>query len=245
MGPARSGRTIGDTVKVTSRQHAGLIMSPADAAAAVIEVVRRGGLAVVPLDVSYAFLGATRDAIERIYALKLRPGSKPCPMLASWEHFQEASAATPERIAAIARVDEAGLPVGLVTSTKWDGDIAKTIPGDVVDKVAKDGKMALFINMGGLSNMLLSEADRIGLRLFGSSANISGAGNSFRLDEVPEAMLEQVDIKVEGDTCRYVNAERMASSIVDVDDGVFTRRGILADEIEEVMEDTGGAPGGC
>jgi tRNA A37 threonylcarbamoyladenosine synthetase subunit TsaC/SUA5/YrdC len=224
-------------------------MSPEQAAARVVETMRDGGLGVVPFDVAYAFLGATRGAIERIFALKLRPGSKPCPMLATWAHFENATAAAPARVKAVRKVADAGLPVGIVTSVDWKSDVAKSVPGDARDLLAKDNKLAMFINMGGLSDLLLARADEVGIRLFGSSANISGTGNSFRLDEVPEAMLDLVDITCEAATCRYANTERMASSIVDVDAGTFIREGIVARDIARLMgireTPAGGETGGC
>ena len=212
-------------------------MSPHEAADAVLDVLQGGGLAVVPFDVSYAFLGATRDALERIYALKLRPGSKPCPMLASWDHFVDVSAAGAKQVAAMKRIDAAGLPVGMITAPNADSAVVRSIPSDCTDMLVKDGRLALFINMGGLSDLLIEVADAAGVRLFGSSANLSGTGNSFRLDEVPESMLANVDITCEAETCRYANPERMASSIIDVEGVSFVRRGILADEIERVMLD--------
>ena len=234
-----------DKVKVTSQRHDGVVMSSRDAARTVIEVVRDGGLAVVPFDVAYAFLGATRGALELIYALKVRPAGKPCPMLASWEHFLGASAADPERIRAIQRVADAGLPVGLITSTNWQSDLVGTSPDDCREMLAKDGKLALFINMGGIGELLIEEADAIGLRLFGSSANISGTGNSFRLDELPDFMLENVDITCEAGDCRYTNAERMAASIVDVDATAVVRIGILHEEIERLMRQSDEGAAGC
>ena len=53
------------------------IMSGSEAAESVVAVIKRGGLAVVPFDVSYAFLAGTLEPLRRIYELKLRPAAKP------------------------------------------------------------------------------------------------------------------------------------------------------------------------
>jgi len=220
-------------------------MSPADAVREVLEVVRGGGLAVVPFDVSYAFLAATRGALERIYALKLRPGSKPCPLLASWEHFLDASSAEHGRIRVAERVASAGLPVGILTPLEWESAVVRSIPEDCRDLLIKDDKMALLINMGGISDLWIAAADAAGVRLFGSSANISGTGNSFRLEEVPSAMLDSVDITCEAGMCRYANPERSASSIIDVETGALVRAGILHEEIGRLLRETDESTTGC
>ena len=138
----------------------------------------------------------------------------------------------------MARVVDAGLPVGIVTRPKWNSATGRSISEDCRDLLTRDGRLALFINMGGMSNVLLRVADERGVRLFGSSANISGKGNSFSIDDVPDAMLESVDIVCEAGTCKYANPERMASSIVDMDSRTLLRAGILHEEIAALLRDS-------
>ena len=40
-------------------------------------IIKAGGVAVLPFDVSYAIFGHTARAVERIYELKNRPSTKP------------------------------------------------------------------------------------------------------------------------------------------------------------------------
>ena len=93
----------------------------------------------------------------------------------------------------------------------------------------------MFINLGGMNPELLKAAEEAGIQLFGSSANISGNGNSFTLDEVPTALLDAADVVCEGGTCRYANPERLASTIVDLETATLTRRGALHKEIEYLL----------
>ena len=211
------------------------ILSERDASERVIDVIEGGGLAVVPLDVSYAFLAGDAKSLGRIFELKLRPLSRPCPILASWEHFENVSAGSDEEIARVKKVVDAGLPVGVVTAPRWESDVGASIPEECKDLLLRDGNLALFINMGGMSEALIRVADARGVRLFGSSANISGKGNSFSIKDVPDSMLEAVQIVCDTGTCKYVNAERCASSIIDMKEGVLLRQGILHKEIESLL----------
>jgi tRNA A37 threonylcarbamoyladenosine synthetase subunit TsaC/SUA5/YrdC len=225
-------------IKVTTRdgeKRASEVLSSITAAERVVASVKAGDLAVVPLDVSYAFLGGSLDALERIYELKLRPASKPCPILASWEHFVDVAAATDDEIARIKPVIDAKLPVGVLVKPKHESVVLQAIPRDCSDRLIRNDQIALFMNMGGMSVDLITVANREGVVLFGSSANISGTGNSFSVREIPETMLAATDIVCESGTCKYANSERLASTIVQLDTGELTRRGILHKEIAQLL----------
>lgn len=225
------------SVRVSSSRFDRVVMSSRDASREVVAVVRQGGLAVVHFDVSYAFLAGARRSLGRIYELKLRPLSRPCPILATWEDVRDVATEGEVSIKRVKSIADAGLPVGLLITPDWQSAVARSIPESCVDLLARDGRLALFINMGGMSDDLLRAAESAGVRLFGSSANISGKGNSFSLGDVPETMLEAVDIVCEAGRCKYANAERMASTIVDLETAEFARRGILHDEIAALLSD--------
>ena len=222
-------------IHVRTRESTRTVMSERDAAESVTAIIARGGLAMVLLDVSYAFLAGERKSLERIFELKLRPTSRPCPILASWEEFLDITKGSDAEIERIKRVVDAGLPVGVITEPDWESKVARSIPPDCVDLLSRDGRLALFMNMGGMSDELIASADRQGILLFGSSANISGKGNSFTISDVPEVMLEQVDVVCEAGECKFANSQRLASTIVDLHTGELIRRGVLHAEIIQLL----------
>lgn len=207
-----------------------------EAAERVVDVIARGGLALVPFGVAYAFLTGSRTPLSRIYELKLRPPNKACPILVSWDDFVDAADAAPTDIERIRRVVEAGLPVGVLVEPNWESAMVRSIPEDCLELLTNNGKLGLFMNMGGMSGNLLAAADRAGVRLFGSSANISGTGNSFSLEEVPESIVGAMDILCDAGTCTFANPDRLPSSIVDLATGQLTRRGILHEEIGRLLD---------
>lgn len=223
------------TIRVSTPEHDNAIMSPEDAARAVVDILQNGGLAVVPLDVSYAFLAGEARALDRIYRLKLRPPDKRCSLLATWSHYVDIARESEPDVARVQRVVEAGHPIGVLTTPRWESATARAIPQECIQHLLKDDKLAVFMNMGGMSEALIAAADAAGMRLFGSSANISGSGNSFSIEEVPDPLLDAVDIVCEAGPCKYANPERLASSIVDTRTGKLTRRGILHGEIEALL----------
>jgi tRNA A37 threonylcarbamoyladenosine synthetase subunit TsaC/SUA5/YrdC len=222
-------------VRVTTSEHNRAVMESREAATRVVDIISSGGLALVPFDVAYAFLAGSRGALEKIYQLKLRPADKACPILVSGEQFRQMVDAKPEEIARVDKVIQADLPVGILTRAQWENELARSIPEDCLEFLVSDERVGLFTNMGGMSEDLLSVATERGVRLFGSSANLSGMGNSFSLEDVPGQIVEAMDIVCETGACRYSNPDRLPSSIVDITTGRLIRRGILHEEIERLL----------
>ena len=171
-----------------------------------------------------------------LFRSKLRPQKKACPILVSWDDFVDAADASPAEIDRIRRVVDADLPVGVLVKPKWDSAMVRSIPEDCLELLNTDGRLGLFMNMGGMSGELLAAGARAGVRLFGSSANISGMGNSFSLDDVPDSIVSSMDVLCDAGTCAFANPNRLPSSIVDLESGQLIRRGILHEEIGRLLD---------
>lgn len=236
LGRESVSQGVSSTVNVTVAGEEPKVLPVREAADAVVDVIGKGGLALVPFGVAYAFLTGSRAPLERIYELKLRPAHKACPILVSWDDFVDAADAAPSELARIRSVVEADLPVGVLVKPKWDSAMAQSIPKDCLDLLTTNGRLGLFMNMGGMSRELLDAGARAGVRLFGSSANISGMGNSFSLEDVPESIVSRMDIVCDAGTCVHANPDRLPSSIVDLETGQLTRRGILHEEIGRLLD---------
>ena len=55
----------------------------------VLETIRNGGVAVIPLDVAYAIVGNSKESIERIFTCKERSYEKPSGMFSNYELLKE------------------------------------------------------------------------------------------------------------------------------------------------------------
>jgi tRNA A37 threonylcarbamoyladenosine synthetase subunit TsaC/SUA5/YrdC len=236
IGRGQEKRAALETVRVSVAGGASKLSPVRDAAALVVDVIQNGGLALVPFGVAYAFLTGSRAPLGRIYELKLRPPHKACPILVSWDDFVDAAQAAPDDLARIQRVVEAGLPLGVLVKPDWNSSMVRSIPQDCLELLSNNGRLGLFMNMGGMSRELLEAASTAGVRLFGSSANLSGTGNSFSLEDVPDSIVKAMDIVCDAGTCTFANPDRLPSSIVDLETGSLSRRGILHEEIGRLLE---------
>src|SRR5476651_724102 len=52
-------------------------------------IMMAGGVAILPLSVSYAIFAHAARAVERIYELKKRPQTKPNGVIGNWDIFSE------------------------------------------------------------------------------------------------------------------------------------------------------------
>lgn len=238
VSPREAVRGSLTTVKVTLSGADKGPMPVHDAAALAVDVIGDGGLALIPFGVAYAFLTGARAPLERIYELKLRSPDKACPILVTWEDFVNA-VGTPGSggdLDVVRRIIEAELPVGVLVEPDWNSAMVKSVPRDCLDMLSSGGKLGLFMNMGGMSRHLLEAGNRASVRLFGSSANLSGQGNSFSLEDVPPSIVGAMDVVCDAGTCRFANPGRLPSSIVDFGTRRLTRRGILHEEIGRLLD---------
>ena len=198
----------------------------------VYAALRRGGLALVPIEAGYGLIAIEEPAVRRIYELKGRPATKPCVTVAS--PAITASVAAPiappivHWIAAIAKVS----PLAIVTAVAADSALRGSQSAFVRDQTTSHDTIALFYAAGRLVESVAELARRDGRLVVGSSANLSGTGNNYRFADVPAVMVDGVDLALDrGPTHSSGASERLASTILDLTTGTFLRRGIDFDRI--------------
>ncbi len=74
----------------------------------LLDALYRGGIGIVPLDVAYAIVGHSADAIRRIFAAKRRSYEKPSGLLADWRTSEEIHVLPDEKRAMIRTVVDRG-----------------------------------------------------------------------------------------------------------------------------------------
>lgn len=100
----------------------------------------------------------------------------------------------------------------------------------------KDGTIATFYGVGPLIQRVAALALAEGELVVGSSANVSGTGNNYRLEDVPPEILGAVDLIVEGNP-RFQSRRRLASTILDLTTGQFQRQGVEFEAVEASWQD--------
>jgi L-threonylcarbamoyladenylate synthase len=157
-----------------------------------IETLRRGGLAAFPTDTVYG-IGASLafpQALDRIYDSKLRDRGKVLPVLL----------ASPADLLGVAeRMDD---DLMRLASQFWPGGLTVAVPAKPdlpAQVVAADGTVGVRVPDHSVALVL---AKHCGGALAVTSANISGEAPARRASELPAALVERLDIVLDGGIAR-------------------------------------------
>ncbi len=136
------------------------------------KIIYRGGTVIAPTDTVYGLLANATDkkAIEKIFAVKLRPKNKPLPIFVK-------NMAMAKKLAKISLAQEKFL------EEKWPGKFTARLNCKKQVKLfgIEENTIALRIPFHSFVNSLL---ETVNLPLCGTSANISGQPASGKIDAV-------------------------------------------------------------
>lgn len=216
-------------------------MAPLDVKAdakRVFDVLKAGGIALLPGDVGYFLVAGNFDGVAKIFSTKNRGAHKRHPTIGSLELQRELHTLTPEQGEIIKHLTEdIGLPLAVVGRYRPDHAMMKHFDEESLDASSADGTIHMAINVGSLANELARLAHAENFLLQGSSANPSGTGNKFRLEDVPEEIKSIADIVIDYGLAKY-SVYGLGSTILGFGgDGVEVLRvGVCYDVIRDVLK---------
>jgi tRNA A37 threonylcarbamoyladenosine synthetase subunit TsaC/SUA5/YrdC len=203
----------------------------------VYATLRGGGLALVPIEAGYGLVAIEEAAVRRIYDLKGRPSTKPCVTVASPAITASVAAPIAPAILDWLATITATSPLAIVTRVAPASTLRAPQSAFVRDQTTRGDTIALFYAAGELVEAVAELARQDGRLVVGSSANISGTGNTYAFADVPDVMLRGVDLALRGGPARRPGADRkLASTMLDLTTGQFLRRGIDFDAIAASWE---------
>jgi tRNA A37 threonylcarbamoyladenosine synthetase subunit TsaC/SUA5/YrdC len=198
---------------------------------AAYTVLTQGGVVLLPTDVGYGLVGMSESAVSRIYQLKGRPSTKPCVTVTTAEILHDVADLPEARLREWMLRLAATVPVAFIQRLRPGSWLLSKTPANVLEQATHAGTIATFLNAGALVTALAERAYLEGKLVVGSSANVSGTGNNYALDEVPASIRLGVDWVIDGGTARYQNRARLATTVLDLTRGKFLRKGIHFDTI--------------
>lgn len=181
------------------------------------QVMVSGGVAVLPLSVSYAIFAHTALGVERIYQLKQRPQTKPNGVIGNWDIFTgvfEVTQRDRDLVDCITR--DHNLPLSVIAPFNPNHDWLRTVEYGALRRSTKGPTMDLLMNAGPLHNELARMSLEGAKPLMGSSANLSSSGSKFRLEDVQDPLKQGCDLVLGYGTSPYVNDMQMGSTIIEL-----------------------------
>jgi tRNA A37 threonylcarbamoyladenosine synthetase subunit TsaC/SUA5/YrdC len=202
----------------------------------VFEVVRDGGVALIPLDVAYALVARTADSVRRVYAAKGREFNKPMGLVGGLPAHQALHLLDARKQAMVqAIVLEHDLPLSVVAPYRAASPYLAGLDPFVLRQSTHAGTLNLLLNAGALRTRLAQICWEQGVAMVGTSANLSLSGSRFSVATVDAAVIAACDVVIDHGTSRYENHEGKSSTIIDFANLRLLRHGVCGEAILQVL----------
>ena len=201
-----------------------------------IDVIKKGGIALVPNDTGYAMCGASMDPLKKIYDTKRRGSHKRNAMAGDLETQRDLmTLGRREQAMVEALVVDHDLPIGVIGPFRADHPLLRKLDADAVKASTAVGTVGMLLNAGPFHKELtrLSRAEVV--PLFGSSANLTGTGTKFRVEDVQPELREIADITIDYGLRRY-HVYRRAGTLINFSTMEVVRIGACYELIAGVLE---------
>ena len=199
------------------------------------DVIRGGGIGILPNDVGYSLIGAHASALGRIFAVKRRAPTKLNAMLGNMALHAELHAVS-ERGRAIVRalVEDFDLPLGLVAPCRVDHPLLSRLEPETFARSTRDGTLLMLLNAGRFHAEITRLSAQEQVLLFGSSANLSLQGTKFMVEDIEPEVRAIADIVVDHGLMKY-HPWQASSTLLDCETLQVLRFGSCYENIAYVL----------
>ncbi len=191
-----------------------------------------GGVALVPTQTGYGLIAMKTPAVRRIYALKGRPGEKPCVTVGSLPVLDEVAVGVDPATRSWLASAIQSWPMALITRLNPASRLVASFEPFVLQQCTKADTIATFYGVGELVARVARLAYEHGQLIVGSSANLAGTGNNYAIEDVPDSIRGAVDLEIDYGRAALANPSKLASTILDLTKSTFQRQGVHFADIE-------------
>ncbi len=198
-------------------------------------IMKDGGIAILPNDTGYALCSSTTGALRRIFVAKGRGDHKRNAMLADLE-TQRTMHRLEERGQAIvdALINDHDLPLGVIGPVNPDHPQIRMLDPELRRASSAAGTVALLVNAGTFHKEISRLSREQEIPVLGSSANISGTGTRFRVEDIPDELRKLADITIDHGL-RRGHVYRRAGTIINFNTMQVIRMGAHYEMISEIL----------
>ncbi|KAJ5097849.1 hypothetical protein N7532_004850 [Penicillium argentinense] len=210
-------------------------VSPREDAQKVFQVLRAGGIAILPLNVGYGIVAADPNALNRIFTVKKRRQHKRHAMIGSFTLHREIHS-LPQYEADMVKLltVDLDLPLGVVAPYRADHPMMKRLGPNTLLQSTIGDTLAMLVNGGQLQEELSQLAFQAGLAILGSSANLTGTGAKILVDDIEPEIKASADIIIDYGRQKYSNPHP-SSTMIDFKNRRLLRIGACYDVIQDAL----------
>lgn len=189
-------------------------------------VVQASGLLLIKHDIGYGLTGHSERSIRLMFELKGRSPQKPCVVPGNATVLQSLCPFIHPMAWEWVWAQAAWTILAVIDTLDPRSPLWLSLPPWVRQHTNRNGSVAVFLKPGEFVEALVERAVSDGKLLVGSSANLSGHGNTFRPDDLAPSLIEGADLFFDHGVARYENPERMATTMIDLRTLQVVRRGV-------------------
>lgn len=200
------------------------------------DVVAGGGIAIIPMHVGYAIVGATGDAVRRIFRAKQRKPSKLNAITGSPELHRDLHILDERARQVVDAITlQYDLPLGTVAPARLDHPMLRKLDPEILAQSTLDGTIAMLLGGGPFLDTLGRLSYENNLAILGSSANLSLHGTKFRAAEIEPEIRAAADIVFDYGLMRWA-VYGQSSTMLDLRDYSVVRKGACFDLITDLLQ---------
>lgn len=201
----------------------------------VFDTVAAGGAVIMPSDVGYGAMASSSDALLRLFRAKRRAPHKRHAMAGNYDlHREIHQLGRREQDMVDAVVLDARLPLAVVGPYDATHPVVAAVESETLAASTVDKTLAMLVNGGALQDSVVRIAHANGTPLLGSSANLSGAGTKFRVQDIEQPIVDAVDLVVDYGLRKY-HLYRRSSTMIDFSTMEVVRIGACYELISDIF----------
>lgn len=201
-----------------------------------IDIIKNGGIALVPQHTGYAMAGGSMDPLRKIYDTKRRGGHKRNAMAADLETQRDLMTLGKRQQDMIeAIVVDYDLPLGVIGTFRADHPLLVKLGDDALRASSAGGTIGNLLNAGPFHKELTRLSREEVVPLFGSSANLSGTGTKFAVEDIQPELRAIADIMIDYGLCRY-HTYRRAGTLINFATMEVVRFGVCYELISGILK---------
>ncbi len=199
------------------------------------DTVLAGGIVIFPGEVGYALAASDADAIQLAFRTKQRGAHKRHAMLGNYEIHRELHALDPYAQEVLdTLVLDHDLPLGVVARYRPQHPMLQRIDPDTLQASTVDGTLGILVNNGPFQEELARHCLREQTPLLGSSANLTGTGTKFRVEDIQPEIVGIADLVVDHGLRKF-HAYQRSSTMIDFTNMEVVRIGSCYDLICDAL----------
>ncbi|KAJ5953337.1 hypothetical protein N7454_000233 [Penicillium verhagenii] len=203
----------------------------------VFEVLRSGGIALIPTEVGYGLVASSTEAIQKAFEAKKRRPGHAQGVVGSYKLHRELHILPDDKLEMI-RVLHQDLDVGfgVVAPFRAEHPLLQRLTPATLANATQNGTLGMYFGGSSFLVELARLNDEAGQLMLGSSANLTGTGQKFRVEDVDAEIKAAADVIVDYGLQRYHIYEGRASTIIDFDNMKVLRMGSSYELIRDRMK---------